>query len=81
MDNQHQPWPLEERLELLARQYGNEDLSQKDLDRLDTLTEKVHELMPRVTDKDWQRVRETTLRLDATEEDVDRIRRKYGLSG
>lgn len=70
-----------ERLELLTRRYGNEDLSQEDLDRLDTLTEKVQELMPRVTEKDWQRVRETTLRLDATEEDVDRIRRKYGLSG
>lgn len=69
------------RVDLLARQYGNEDLSQEDLERLDALTEKVQSLMPRIAERDWQRVQETTVRLNAAEEDVDRIRRKYGLNG
>jgi hypothetical protein len=70
-----------ERLELLARKYGDEEFSSEDVARLDALAEQVQRLIPRVTERDWQRLDEITSRLDETETEVDQIRRKYRLHG
>ena len=73
--------PATERAELIARKYSGEELSSKDEARLPELSELVQALFPRVTERDWQILREIEARLDETEERTAEARRKYGLNG
>jgi hypothetical protein len=50
---------LEQRLELLVAKHTR-GLSGREVVRLERLTEEVHRRIPRVTDADWQRLREMT---------------------
>jgi hypothetical protein len=70
-----------QRLELLARKYGKHGFSSEDEDRLAALTEQVRELIPRVTGRDWEFAHEIASRVDETDKEVTRMRRKYGLNG
>jgi Arc/MetJ-type ribon-helix-helix transcriptional regulator len=70
-----------QRTELLARKYGSEEFSAEDELRLGALTERVRQLVPQVTQSDWQSVEGVHARLGEIEDRTRRVRARYGLSG
>ena len=78
------PFLMEEELttsraELLARKHGGQAFSDEDELRLDALSRRVRQLLPRVSHKDWERLTEIDARVHETELLVDQVRRKHRL--
>lgn len=68
-----------ERIALLVRQHGGGALTVEDQARLESLTSRMLQLVPSVTEKDWETLRDIERRSAETEGTLYEIRRKYGL--
>ena len=68
-----------ERLALLVRQHNGSTFTAEDQLRLDWLTARMLQLVPSVTEKDWENLREIERRSAETEAFLHEIRKKYGL--
>ena len=68
------------RLELLARQYVNKQLSREEDARLSIATERVRRLIPRITAEEFEALERIAVRLNSIEsEDADR-RKRLGIT-
>jgi hypothetical protein len=68
-----------DRAELLLRKHSGQPFSDDDEKRLEALSTRVRQLLPRVTRKDWDKLARIGARTDETEAIVDEVRRKYRL--
>lgn|GEM_PF-4530281 len=68
-----------ERIALLVRQHSGGAFTAEDQARLESLTARMLQLVPSVTEKDWETLREIERRSDETGALVREIREKYGL--
>lgn len=68
-----------ERIALLVRQHSGGALTAEDQARLESLTARMLQLVPSVTEKDWETLRDIERRSAETDEVLHKIRRKYGL--
>jgi hypothetical protein len=68
-----------ERIALLVRQHSGSPFTAEDQARLDGLTARMLQLVPSVTEKDWEILRDIERRSAETEGHLREIRKKYGL--
>jgi hypothetical protein len=68
------------RLEILAREYVNKQLSAEERARLEIVTQKVRRLIPRVTIEDFEALQHIAERLQAIETDDASRRRRLGIA-
>jgi hypothetical protein len=68
-----------ERIALLVRQHSGGVFTAKDQARLEGLTARMLQLVPSVTEKDWDTLQEIERRSAETEVLLCEIRKKYGL--
>lgn len=68
-----------ERTALLVRQHSGTTFTAEDQSRLEGLTARMLQLVPSVTEKDWETLRDIERRSAETEEHLREVRKKYGL--
>jgi hypothetical protein len=68
-----------ERIALLVQQHGAGVFTAEDQERLESLTARMLQLVPSVTEKDWKILREIGRRSAKTEALLCEIGKKYGL--
>jgi N-acetylmuramic acid 6-phosphate (MurNAc-6-P) etherase len=68
-----------ERIALVARKLGGSSFTTEDQERLNLLTARVQELVPRVTEEDLEGVKAVERKLKELEQTVLQVQRRYRL--